>query len=49
MSDKREIVTNKDNELLRPWGNEKIVIGYVEEVNGAGAMEVPEFRINWLF
>ena len=43
MSDKREIVTNKDNELLRPWGNEKIVIGYVEEVNGAGAMEVPEF------
>ena len=33
MSDKRKIVTNKDNEWLHPWGNERFTIGYVEEVN----------------
>jgi len=43
MSDKRKIVTNKDNELLHPWGNEMFTIGYVEQVNGPGAEEFPEF------
>lgn len=32
-------VSNRDNELLHPWGP----IGHVDEVNGPGAVEVPEF------
>jgi hypothetical protein len=32
-------VINQDNELLQPWGR----TGHVDEVNGPGAVEVPEF------
>jgi hypothetical protein len=44
MSEKKRIVTNSDNEYLMPWGNEQMAIGYVDEVNGNTAVEVPEFH-----
>jgi hypothetical protein len=34
---------NADNESLMPWGNGKVVIGYVEEVNGKSAGKVAGF------
>ena len=45
MSEKQKIVVaaNKDNELLHPCGNERFIVGHVDEVNGAGAVEVPDF------
>ena len=45
MNNKEKIVVtvNKDNESLHAWGNERFLVGYVDEVNGAGAVEVPDF------
>ena len=37
---KRRILENSDNNFLLPSGNERFVVGYVEEVNGAGAEEI---------
>jgi hypothetical protein len=37
---KRTIAKNSDNDFLLPSGNERFVVGYVEEVNGAGAKEI---------
>ena len=37
------VVRNKDNDLLLPWGNSRLVVGYVDEVNGPGAAEIPDF------
>lgn len=37
------IVGNSDNGELMPWGDERLVIGYVDEVNGTGASEVADF------
>jgi hypothetical protein len=37
------IVKNADNETVMPWGNEAMVIGYVDEVNGNDAAEVSGF------
>ena len=34
------IVRNSDNDNLLPWGNQKSVVGYVNEVNGPGAEEI---------
>lgn len=39
MDESRMNVVNRDNDLLHPWGP----IGHVDEVNGPGAMEVPQF------
>jgi hypothetical protein len=38
-----ELVQNEFNRTLQPLGDERILIGYVEEVNGPGARERPEF------
>lgn len=38
-----KIVKNDDNEYLGPVGGESILIGCIDEVNGAGAKEIPEF------
>ncbi len=37
------IVRNKDNNQLMPLGGRGVVIGSVEEVNGSGAAEIPDF------
>ena len=42
-SNSRRIVKNKDNDSLLPWGNDRFVVGYVDEVNGPGAAEIPDF------
>jgi hypothetical protein len=34
---------NPDSEGLGCWGNEHFVVGYIDEVNGPGAVEVPGF------
>lgn len=34
------IVRNADNGSLLPWGNERFVVGYVDEVNGPSAVEI---------
>ena len=34
---------NTDNEWLRPMGNQEVIIGLVDEVNGEGAREIPGF------
>jgi len=34
---------NIDNNWLEPGGNEQFTIGYVDEVNGAGGQEIPQF------
>ena len=39
----RKIIQNRDNDYLLPLGNERVVIGYVDEVNGNGAIEEPGF------
>jgi hypothetical protein len=38
-----KVVRNSDNDALLPSGNEKVLIGCVDEVNGAGAVEVAEY------
>ena len=45
MSDSEQvtIVRNRDNDNLGVWANERMVVGYVENVNGPGAREFPEF------
>ena len=40
---KRRIVKNGDNDSLLPWRNESFRVGYVDEVNGAGAAEAAEY------
>ncbi len=37
------IVRNKDNNHLLPLGGPGVVIGFVDEVNGPGAAEIPDF------
>ena len=39
----RALTRNRDNDGLRSWGNKRIVVGYVHEVNGPGAAEAPDF------
>ncbi len=39
----RRIVSNADNELLMPHIGSGLIFGHVDEVNGAGGKEVPEF------
>ena len=43
MSEQRKIVRNADNEHVMPWGDNNIVIGYVDVVNGNGAEEIADF------
>jgi hypothetical protein len=38
-----KIVENNNNDHLGPIGGEGLLIGGVDEVNGAGATEIPEF------
>ena len=40
---KTRIVRNSDNDLLLPMGGRGVVIGSVDEVNGPGATEIPDF------
>ncbi len=42
-NEKYKVVANKDNESLHAWGNKNFTIGSVDEVNGAEAVEVPDF------
>jgi len=37
------VVKNKDNNSLLPWGNEKFVVGSVDEVNGRGGEEIKDY------
>jgi len=37
------IVRNADNDSLLPGGNETFIVGYVDEVNGAGAAEAASY------
>lgn len=37
------VIRNRDNEDLPPRMVDRFAVGYVEEVNGAGAREVPEY------
>lgn len=37
------LVKNADNDHLEPTGNDRLVFGCVDEVNGRGAQEIPEF------
>lgn len=39
-------VRNADNEYLGAWGGRRLVIGSVNEVNGPGAQEIPDFMPN---
>jgi hypothetical protein len=39
MNKNMRIETNADNKDLMPWGNKTIIVGYVDEVNGAAASE----------
>ena len=36
---------NPDSEGLGCWENERFVVGYIDEVNGPGAVEVPGFKV----
>jgi len=38
MNDKKH---SSDSEGLGFWGNDRLIVGYVEEVNGPGAVEMP--------
>ena len=42
-NEKYKVVANKNNESLHAWGNKNFTIGSVDEVNGAEAVEVPDF------
>lgn len=39
------VIRNADNEYLEPWGSRGLIIGYVDEVNGDGAQEIPGFVV----
>lgn len=42
-TEKLTIWKNRDNDSLLPRGNEKFIVGFVDEVNGAGTQEVPTY------
>ena len=42
-TEKIVVAVNKDNERLYPSGNEKLIFGYMDEVNGTVAVEVSGF------
>ena len=37
------VVRNRDNDQLGPMRGKTLLVGYVEQANGLGAMEIPGF------
>jgi hypothetical protein len=42
-TEKRAICKNSDDDSLLPFGNERLVVGSVDEVNGSGEGEIPAY------